>query len=105
MLLTPKELYPKKREYILSLPIIGRRLIPASMTNKTILKDTDQIIQTLNRDIRMLMVLQMAVAVIQEQHGGCAGHMSCGHVIDAIANLFQLTCHSLRQSWGDTDHD
>lgn len=64
--MTPMELYPKKREYILSLPIIGRRLIPASMTNKTILKDTDQIIQTLNGDIRMLMVLQMAVAVIQE---------------------------------------
>ena len=70
-----------------SLPITGRRLIPPAMTNKPTFKDTNQIIQTLDAEVSMLMVLQVAVPVIQEQYGGCTGCVASCHVVDAIADL------------------
>ena len=35
----------------------------------------------------MLMILQIAIPVIQEQHSSRASRMPCGHIIDTVTNL------------------
>lgn len=49
----------------LSLAVTGSRLITSPMTNEALLKNINQIIQTIDTKIRMLMILQPTVLHIQ----------------------------------------
>ena len=57
------------------------------LTNKPLLKNLDQIIQSIDTNISMSMFLQMNIPLIQKQHRRRTSLMSRRHIINTIPNL------------------
>jgi len=49
----------------LSLAIIGSRFITSPVTNEAVLENINQVVQTVDTEIRMLVILQPTILLIQ----------------------------------------
>lgn len=56
-------------------------------TKESSLQDINQVIQAINAEIRMSMLAEMTIPLIQQQHGCRPGRVSGSHVVNAISNL------------------
>lgn len=57
------------------------------MPDKPVLQDPDQLVQPLDAEVRVLVVPEVRVAVVEEQHRRGARGVAGRHVVEAVADL------------------
>lgn len=61
------------------------------LSHKPPVQNLNQIVKSINAEIRMRVLLEIGIAVVEEQHGSSASGVTGCHVVDAVADLYIQT--------------